>query len=69
MEDPVKIVWKFTNKHHKIQYVNCIFLGQLGVKHRKILEKVKNLDFYNTLITVTPSEIAQMERHYGEYHE
>ena len=70
MEDPIKVIWKFKNKNRKIQYNVCIFLGSIILedqKARKILNKIQDLNLFDTLISCSSNEYELMNKYYGEY--
>jgi hypothetical protein len=70
MEDPIKVIWKFKNKNKKIQYNVCIFLGNIILedqKARKILNKIQDLNLFDTLISCSSNEYELMNKYYGEY--
>ncbi len=68
MDDPIKVIWKFKNKNKRIQYHVCIFLGNVvAVNVEKILKKIKDLNLFDTLISVTESEYTTMKKYYGDY--
>ena len=51
MNNPVKIIYKYKNNKNRIQYQLYIFIGSLVDSNIvKILNKIKNLNFYDTLI-------------------
>ena len=67
MEDPIKIIHKIKNNNKKIIYKMYIFIGlQLPKYIYEILELIKYLDFYNTLITIDKKKLNQLELYYGE---
>ena len=70
MDDPMKVIWKFKNINKKIQYHVCIFLGNVVITDnnvKKILRKIKDLNLFDTLISITDNEYKLMVRYYGEY--
>lgn len=68
MDDPIKVIHKYKNNNNRIQYHIYIFIGDiLDDMCIKILTKISNLDFYNTLITITPTEHKILIKTYGEY--
>jgi hypothetical protein len=66
MDDPMKIIWKYKNNNRRIQYAMYIFVGQVSNPIKKILEKIEDLNLYNTLITLTKQEYSTLEKQYGE---
>tara|TARA_B100000886_G_scaffold166672_1_gene113889 strand:- start:1046 stop:6577 length:5532 start_codon:yes stop_codon:yes gene_type:complete len=67
MDDPVKLIYKYKNLNNRIQYELFIFVGfyvDEGIK--KILNKIKDLNFYDALIELTLDEINKLKNIYGE---
>lgn len=68
MQDPCKLIYKFKNKNRRIQYHIYIFLGKFVPKKiLNILEKIKNLSFYDTLVQLNPKEIQNLVHYYQEF--
>lgn len=67
MENPVKVIWKVKNKHGKVNYLIASFVGVFGMQHQKIFKKIKSLNLFDTLITLSTTEIKQLDDHYGRY--
>ena len=68
MEDPIKIIHKIKNNNKKIIYKVYIFIGPLVSSNIiKILESIKDLDFYSTFTTLQKTEITQLEIKYGKF--
>lgn len=67
MKDPIKIIHKFKNNNRRIQYKTYIFIGSLLPEDIvKILEIIKNKDFFNSLILLTIKQYKLIENYYGE---
>jgi len=67
MKDPIKIIHKFKNNNNRIQYKVYIFIGSLlNDNLYKILDSIKNKDFFNTLKFLNKSQIKELEEHYGK---
>jgi hypothetical protein len=67
MKDPIKIIHKFKNNYRRIQYKNYIFVGGLLPEDIiKILEIIKNKDFFNTLTTLSLKQYNLLKDYYGE---
>jgi hypothetical protein len=67
MENPVKVIWRTKNRYEKVQYHMYIFIG--NVKNgalSKILERIRNQDFYNTLVNLPEKDVKILEKEYGE---
>jgi len=67
MNDPKKIIWKYKNNHRRNQYSIYIFVGKVETDVMKILEKIKELNLYNALISLSKNELKKIENFYGEY--
>lgn len=65
MDDPIKIIWKYKNKHRRIQYHTYIFVGPISSETTKILNKMADLSLYGTWIELSRSEISILEKKYG----
>jgi hypothetical protein len=66
MRDPIKIIWKYKNKNRKQQYQVYIFVGNVKKNILEILDKIKDLSLYNTLIKLSKQEYQTLEEMYGE---
>lgn len=64
--EPIKIIYKYKNLNRKNQYLTYIFLGNLGKKYDKILNKIEDLDLYNTLLEITKEEEYKLIEGFGE---
>ena len=53
MNDPIKIIWKYKNDNRRTQYLVYIFIGNITKSIKKILDKIKDLNLYDTLIQLT----------------
>ena len=62
----MKLIWKYKNNNRKTQYSIYIFLGTVSKPIMKILEKIKDLSFYDSMINLTKDEYSQLEKIYGE---
>lgn len=68
MNDPIKVIHKYKNNNNRVQYHIYIFIGDiLDDNCMKILKKITDLDFYNTLVSITSSEHNILIKVYGEY--
>jgi len=66
MNDPIKIIHKFKNNYKRIQYKVYIFLGELIDEDiQKILESIKNKDFFNSLMYLSNKNLKILEEFYG----
>lgn len=67
MNNPYKIIFKYKNANRKIQYNLYIFVGSnLTTQIRNILEKIRNLNFFDSLYSLTLTELKKLEQLYGE---
>uniref|UniRef100_A0A6C0EAQ0 Early transcription factor VETF large subunit n=1 Tax=viral metagenome TaxID=1070528 RepID=A0A6C0EAQ0_9ZZZZ len=66
MDDPIKVIWKYKNNNRRVQYHQYIFLGGIGKNVMKILNKITDLNFYDTLITISKDEYQTLEKIYGD---
>ena len=64
--EPIKILYKYKNINRKNQYLTYIFLGALGKKYEKILNKIENLNLYDTLLEITKEEEYKLIEGFGE---
>jgi len=65
MNDPVKIIWKYKNDYKKIQHHVYIFVGNVPENIDNILEKIRLLDFFESMKILSLEEYAIMENKYG----
>jgi len=66
MRNPFKIIHKFKNDNNRIQYLVYIFVGsQQDDEIIKILESIKNKDFYDTLLFINQKKRKMIENVYG----
>ena len=63
---PIKIIFKYNNYNKKVQYQTYIYVGSISLEFKPILEKIENLNLYDTLITLNEHEIDELVRGYGE---
>ena len=68
MDNPIKIIFKYKNDNRKIQYQYYIFVGPLISENiRKIFTKIQDMQFFDTLISLTEKEYDILQKKYGEY--
>lgn len=68
MEDPMKIIHKYKNNNGRIQYHIHIFIGDIvDNKCMKVLQKIKDLDLYEALVSLTVQEREIITENYGEF--
>lgn len=65
MDDPIKVIWKFKNNNRRTQYHIYIFIGALSSDVIKPLNKIKDLNLYDSLIHLSDSEYKKLEKKYG----
>ena len=68
MNSPIKIIYKYKNDNRKNQYQYYVFVGSLlPAPIQKILKKIQDLNFFDTLISLSEKEIAIIVDFYGEF--
>lgn len=68
MDDPIKVIHKYKNNNERIQYHLNIYVGDIQDEScMRVLKKIKNLDLYTTLTSVTKNEYDLMTKIYGEF--
>ena len=68
MDNPVKIIHKYKNSNKKVQYHCYIYLGEFVKEHiKKILKKIKDVDFFNALEQLTVKEFKDLSDIYGSF--
>ena len=66
MNDPLKVIFKTKNNTGNYQYHMYVYIGNIPASLMKILEKFKDLRFYETLINLSKNDINDLEQFYGE---
>lgn len=66
MKEPIKLIWKYKNNNRRTQYNLYIYIGEVSKPIMKILDKIKDLNFYDTMINLTKDEYMQLEKFYGD---
>ena len=67
MDNPYKIIYKVKNKNKEYQHYLYIYVGyNIDDKVKLILNKIKNLDLFSTLILLDLNEYKYMENLYGQ---
>jgi hypothetical protein len=68
MNDPIKLVYKYKNINRTRQYMCYIFLGKyISDDIKKICEKIKNLNFYDTLDKISVKDEKSMSKFFGTF--
>ena len=68
MDDPLKVIHKYKNNDGRVQYHVHIFIGDIVTDScMKILNKIKDLDLFTSLITLTKTERNTIEKAYGNF--
>ena len=68
MNSPIKIIYKYKNDNRKNQYQYYIFVGSLLQPNLlKILKKIQDLNFFDTLVSLSDKEIEIIATFYGEF--
>lgn len=65
MDDPIKIIWKFKNNNRRTQYHMYVFVGSVPKDIMTILNKIADLNLYDTLINIHKTEYKKLETQYG----
>ena len=66
MKDPIKIIHKYKNKNRRNQFLVYIFVGNLVPDDiRKILKKIENLNFTDTMLKMTKKDYKLISEYYG----
>ncbi|ULY68456.1 putative VV A7-like early transcription factor large subunit [Chlorella virus XW01] len=67
LNDPIKIIHRYKNKNRKNQLLVYIFLGDLlSDEIIKILDKIKKLDFIETINKLSKKDFKTMEDYYND---
>ena len=64
IDKPYKIIWKYKNENRYQQYNIYIFVGNISPEINIILEKMKDLSLFDTLMQLSNDEIKKMEHMY-----
>jgi hypothetical protein len=68
MNSPIKIIYKYKNDNRKNQYQYYIFVGSLLQPNLlKVLKKIQDLNFFDTLVTLSDKELGLLTEFYGEF--
>ncbi|AYV84232.1 MAG: early transcription factor VETF large subunit [Hyperionvirus sp.] len=67
MDDPIKIIWKYKNNNRRIQYHMYIFIGKAPEDILKIINKIADLNLYDSLVTLSKVELKRLVDFYGDY--
>jgi hypothetical protein len=66
MDKPYKLIWKFKNNNRYVQYHTYIFIGKVSSSIMSILNKIKELSLFESLVKLDKNEIVSLEKKYGE---
>lgn len=66
MNDPVKVIWKFKNNNRRVQYLTYVFIGDISNDIKKPLDKIKDLNLYDSFIQLSTTEYKNIKNEYGE---
>ena len=64
---PFKIIYKYRNNNRKFQYLYYIYLGNVSNNIKRILSKIGDLTFFQTIKELSPDEIIELENYYDIY--
>lgn len=66
MNNPIKIIYKAKNDNGKPQYYVYVYVGKIPDNIFKILEKMRELSLYDTLMSLQTGDIDDIVRFYGD---
>ena len=66
MDDPIKVIWKFKNNNRRVQYLTYVFIGNLADDVSKPLEKIRELNLYDSFIQLSKGDYKKLEDKYGD---
>lgn len=66
MDDPIKVILKYKNNERKVQYHQYIYVGWIDKTLMGILNKIKELSFYESLIELSEKDFKKIEKEYGD---
>lgn len=67
MDDPIKIIYKYKNNNRRYQYHIYIYVGDVEKDIMNILEKIKNLNLYDTFTSLSEKDYSKLVKKYGEF--
>lgn len=67
MDDPIKVIFKYNNNKERTQYHIYVYVGDIEANIMTILNKIKDLNLYDTLTSLSDSEYKKLEKKYGQY--
>ena len=66
MINPIKLIYKYKNLNRRVQYQLFIFVGfNIPENIKKILLKIKELNFYDSLMKLEKKELDNLIKYYG----
>ena len=66
MNNPIKLIYKYKNLNRRIQYQLFIFIGfNIPENIKKILMKIQNLNFNDSILKLDIKEIEVLIKYYG----
>ena len=65
--EPIKLLYQYKNNNKKIEYQIFIFVGIIGNRYKSILEKIKDLDIYDTLKEISIEDEKKLSKGFGEF--
>lgn len=66
MNNPIKIIWKYKNKHRRTQYNTYIFVGPVNGELDKIFTKISDQSLYKSWTNLTKGDTTVLEKKYGD---
>jgi hypothetical protein len=67
MDRPLKIIYQYKNNNNSKQYYLYIFVGNITSDIMSILKKIKDLDLFDTLKTLSEKDIRKLIYFYGKH--
>ena len=65
IDKPYKVIWKYKNENRYTQYNIYIYVGNVSAEIDDILQKIKNMNLYETLVSLNEIEKNKLSAEYG----
>jgi hypothetical protein len=65
--EPIKILFQYKNNNKKTEYETYIFVGFIGNRYKEIFDKIKDLDIYETLKTISIDDEKKLSKGFGDF--
>ena len=66
IDKPYKVIWKYKNENRYTQYNIYIYVGNVSAEIDEILQKIKNLNLYETFVNLNETEKNKLSKEYGD---